>query len=904
MPRDVACWREMASAGTNEQIVDAVLEDLDLESSGLLVDLPEDLTTRVFLRLSHMAEMLLWELDMTDEERGVLRKETFRLTQVTLGERGRPREAVALYAMQHDFIYPHRDEWQRTLAFLVRVELYRQLEEMVPRKAFAARSIDYLNNTRLLGSMSDFPNAEAEAIELRVYLQEQLGFSYRELGDHLSAADAFQRAAGMTGNPEAEVESITSAAAALADAGQRQEAFRLLETVEPRLAEASDPEIVEGWQFHRERLRAELGGQRLRPERQVKGRFDDVGRIFDQWLRREQVPDDDSVARLAEIMRGLGGDADPDKEENAVWGFKVLLNEMAMTPADRRPVRFLELMAQAEKLEALVDDQDLKIQRRILLARQRMAFGATDSALELFAGLWPRVRAAWADDQRLGVAGFYLQALVVHGPAGQDDLVFGLIDQLTSSLERELNRQPGPGARDWVRTFAQRPLECALWALLLSAESHGSDSDSGQALLARAWDLIMLARNPELQHGGAQPARGGETAELEARFHRALRRDLASRGRAGDDAIGHLEALLELEISTLRSSRGARRAPGLPGGGTAIAFFQIRETLSDKPLIVLCHAESRFSGAMIDDAHAGIAVALRKWRRHLALGLAAEHTDTREVRDAARELFRLAEAAAPEATWHLYPDRPLYDLPLEVLPDPSGAGASLGERKALQWMLRNSTDSSAGDRVALSRGWLGLGGVPAMGKKFGDLPETRIEIRRIEANLKSAKRPVTHLLRKQATARNLRRRIASMKPAVIHLACHGSSHPTHPECCALILAPAPGAPDSELLPFREIRRLDLHGVDLVVLSACASLIGSSDRSAGMKGMTWAFLEAGAGRVLASRYRVKDAATAALMARLYPNLLRHPLTEALRLTRAECLEAGMDRYQLGAWTLWG
>ncbi len=39
--------------------------------------------------------------------------------------------------------------------------------------------------------------------------------------------------------------------------------------------------------------------------------------------------------------------------------------------------------------------------------------------------------------------------------------------------------------------------------LVLSAENDDIDSDSGQAFLARAWDLIMLSRNPELRHAAA-----------------------------------------------------------------------------------------------------------------------------------------------------------------------------------------------------------------------------------------------------------------------------------------------------------------------------------------------------------------------------------------------------------------
>ncbi len=905
MSRSAAFWTDLVRTGSDEQLVDHVLEDLNLESRGRLIDLPEGLTTKVFLRLEHMASMLLWEVEMSDEERQALRKDPVRLVQIALSRRGRPREAVALHALQHDFFHPHREEWRQVLAFLLRVELYRQLLETAPRRVFAAQAIPFLNQTeRLAVRISDHPDAEGELLALRIFLYEELGFNHQELGRFLPAAEVFRRAAAMTDDPDAEIESVTSAAAALFDADRRQDALRLLETVESRLVDVADPETIEGWQFLRERLQAELGGQRLRPERHVTGRFDALAELFDDWLRSEEPPDEDRLARVAEIMQNLKGDVDLDKEEDAAWSFKLLLDVMMLTPADRRPERFLALMAQAEALEDRFDNPDLKIERRILLARQRAATGETESALEIFARLWPRVQTSWSDARRLRVIGYVLQALFEHGPAGRDDLICELIDHLESSLERELDKQPGPAARDWIRTLIQRPLECALKVLVLSAEQHDIDSDSGQALLARAWDLIMLTRNPELRHGSDRIRAGDDhRTGLEARFHRALRRDLASTGIVGEAAIAHLEALLKLEISTVRSSRSVHRDPARSADGASLAFFQIRETLSDKPLIVLCNAESRLTVDMIPNAWTGLLRTLRTWRGRLATGLTAEHTDTDEVWHAARRLFGLAETAAPAGPWHLYPDGPLYDLPMELLPDPSGLGACLGQKQAQQSMLRVSMVGSSHDRVDLRRGWFGLGDVPAMGTAFQCLPGTGEEIEEIETGLKEAKRPVTHLLRQQATVRNFCRRLGNAQPAALHFACHGVSHSRHPECCALILAPEPEKRDTELLPFRRIRTLDLRGVDLVVLSACASLVGRSDRSAGMKGLTWAFLEAGATRVLASRYRVKDSAAAVFMASFYRHLPQHPILEALRLTRDECLHRGMDRYQLGAWTLW-
>jgi len=162
---------------------------------------------------------------------------------------------------------------------------------------------------------------------------------------------------------------------------------------------------------------------------------------------------------------------------------------------------------------------------------------------------------------------------------------------------------------------------------------------------------------------------------------------------------------------------------------------------------------------------------------------------------------------------------------------------------------------------------------------------------------------VESLTGEAAHGRELEARLIAGRPAVLHLATHGFKDEDYPEACTLILAPAPGRPEGDLLPFRQIRQLPAEGVELVILSACSSLIGRSDHSAGMEGLAWAFLQAGAQQVIASRYPVIDEAARIFMGKLYEHLLLLPSAEALGRTRNECLAQGMHWVQVGAWSLW-
>jgi CHAT domain-containing protein len=241
------------------------------------------------------------------------------------------------------------------------------------------------------------------------------------------------------------------------------------------------------------------------------------------------------------------------------------------------------------------------------------------------------------------------------------------------------------------------------------------------------------------------------------------------------------------------------------------------------------------------------------------------------------ELISVPSASTLAALRQQLASRPFAPKALAVLADPvfrrddprasSHAVAAASQRRSIDRSFSDGTrDSAAG--ASLAR-----------------LPFTRREARAILSFVPpGARKEAFDFDASRATA--LGSDLAQYR--IVHFATHGFFNTEHPELSGLVLSLVDknGKDQEGLLLTSDVFGMTL-AADLVVLSGCRTALGREVRGEGITGLSRAFLFAGAARVVASLWKVDDAATATLMTHFYRGLLvdKLPAVAALRAAQA-------------------
>ena len=180
-----------------------------------------------------------------------------------------------------------------------------------------------------------------------------------------------------------------------------------------------------------------------------------------------------------------------------------------------------------------------------------------------------------------------------------------------------------------------------------------------------------------------------------------------------------------------------------------------------------------------------------------------------------------------------------------------------------------------------------LSAVRASGVSFSRLLGTREEVRAIRRLFAHTRSFVRSRARESAYRRH------APGADLVHLGCHGLVNRDQPSYSGVVLSPGRRKDEDALLQAYEISEIRLERRPLIVLSACQVAGGKLSTVEGLMGLTRAFVQAGAGVVIASPWIMDDTMTAQLVVAFYEALAGgegDPITALAAARRAALAQA--------------
>ncbi len=267
-------WRALVDYGSVHELSAALLARLRLGSAATLLDVDREHRTRCHGRLRVEAAEELASFRLEPEVRSQIAAHPLRLPETVYEPRGRPAEAAALYALEHDRLGGRSDAFGALARAALRYKLARALHRApaVPGAAEVARAIMESALRLVEKEEAAAPRAEptpaeskrgreepSVAVRLRFHVHEWLGLRHFEAERYAEAEESFLRAAALTPASELGVAVLTFAANALLRQGKRAEARRLLDSLQGRMGEAGEQAMAAEWEALYHRIEEELG---------------------------------------------------------------------------------------------------------------------------------------------------------------------------------------------------------------------------------------------------------------------------------------------------------------------------------------------------------------------------------------------------------------------------------------------------------------------------------------------------------------------------------------------------------------------------------------------------------------------------------------------------------------------
>jgi CHAT domain-containing protein len=575
-----------------------------------------------------------------------------------------------------------------------------------------------------------------------------------------------------------------------------------------------------------------------------------------------------------------------------------------------------------EKLEAGGDQRSVAT-TRMNLARTLLERGRPREALEPLTAVIEVLHTVGDRGHEAGALTLLARAELVEGlldrARGHTLQALRLTEELRASIL-------GPSARSkYVAVAHQRYalLVEVLMALHAREPGHGWDAEAlGASETARARSLLDVLTDAQVDtREGVAPELANAAAALDGRLEeaRAAQARLLSHTHRADEAdavertLETLRGEREVLETQMRSSspRLAGLAPAAPlelqdirrrvldDSTTLVEYF-----LGERRSFVWVVSRSSLKSATLpgrQDVERAVEAVYRRWSDPSALDDGGA-----PARALARMVLAPIVTALRTERLLVVADGALQQIPFAALPMPGSSGRLVLEEHAVvdapsasvMAALRERPPGTSPDGPELAiladpvfenDARVSHVAVAALLRSLEDsglrqlepLPGTRLEAEAIARHF-----PPERVFKAYGAEASRATALGSdvARARIVHFATHALLDVRRPELSGIVLSTrdAAGQPQDGFLSLADLYRLRLSA-ELVVLSGCRTALGKNVRGEGLVGLTRAFMDAGAPRVVSSLWKVSDRATTALMTRFYSLLLDEglPPADALR-----------------------
>ncbi len=235
----------------------------DEDDGGALLDLDREHRVRLRGRLRIAAIEELASVVRHREDRERIARHPSRLPEAAYALRGRPAEAAALYALEHDQLAGDDDGYRRLCRAALRYETARSLHRVEGCREVAVEIMESV--VRLIDESLEAPEPGGAADWLHLawrlsfHSREWLGLRHLDGGRFGDAEREFLRAAGAAPETDLAVAARMFAANAMLRDGRTDEARRLLDSLRIDTERLSPP-VADEWIELRERLLGSASG--------------------------------------------------------------------------------------------------------------------------------------------------------------------------------------------------------------------------------------------------------------------------------------------------------------------------------------------------------------------------------------------------------------------------------------------------------------------------------------------------------------------------------------------------------------------------------------------------------------------------------------------------------------------